>query len=70
MVGSRAGLTGVTDTSVVNLNAHLMRLGRSNLDVLNRQGLTRRPGNCSLSMCQYLPVVVRSVDVISPGWVG
>ena len=51
MVGPIAGLTGVADTSVVNLNAHLMRLGRSNLDVLNGQGLAGGPGNCSLLMC-------------------
>jgi len=44
------GLTSVTDTSVVNLNAHLVRFGRSDLDVLNRQGLTGSPGNCSLYM--------------------
>jgi hypothetical protein len=50
MAGSTAGLTGVADTGVVNLDAHLVGLGRSNLDVLDGQGLTSSPGNCSLCM--------------------
>jgi hypothetical protein len=50
LTGERVGI-GVTDTSVVNLDAYLVRLGRSNLDVLNGQGLTSSPGNCSLQMC-------------------
>lgn len=50
MGGVDAGLTGVADTSVVNLNAHLVGLGRSDLDVLDGQGLTGSPGDRSLSM--------------------
>ena len=50
MAGSMAGLTGVADTGVVNLDAHLVRSGRSNLNVLDGQGLTGSPGNCSLCM--------------------
>lgn len=48
MAGLIAGLTGVADTSVVNLDADLVRLGRSNLDILDRQRLTGSPGNGSL----------------------
>jgi hypothetical protein len=40
--------TSVADTSVVDLNADLMGLGRPNLDILDRQLLARLPSNGSL----------------------
>ena len=49
MAGFFGALTSVADTGVVNLNAHLMRLGRSNLDVLDGEGLGGTPGDRSLS---------------------
>jgi hypothetical protein len=48
MAGSIAGLTGVADTSVMNLNADLMGLGGSNLDILDGERLAGSPGNGSL----------------------
>lgn len=53
MAGLIAGLTGVTDTSVVNLNADLVGLGGSDLDILDGQRLTGSPGNGSLSKKQF-----------------
>ena len=41
-------LTGVADTSVVNLNAHFVGTGRSNLNVLNGKRLSGSPGNGGL----------------------
>jgi hypothetical protein len=41
-------LTGVADTGVVNLDAHLVSAGRSNLDILNGEGLSRSPGDGGL----------------------
>jgi hypothetical protein len=38
----------VADTSVVNLNADLVGLGGSDLDILDGQRLTGSPGNGSL----------------------
>jgi hypothetical protein len=48
IAGSIAGLTGVADTSVVNLNADLVGLGGSDLDVLDGERLAGSPGNGSL----------------------
>lgn len=48
-------LTGVADTGVVDLNADLMCLGGSNLNVLNAEVLASFPGNCclrSVSICR------------------
>lgn len=41
-------LTSVADTGVVNLDAHLVGAGRSNLDILNGEGLSRSPGDGGL----------------------
>jgi hypothetical protein len=41
----------VADTSVVNLDAHLVGAGRSNLDILNGEGLSRSPGDGGLYVC-------------------
>ena len=49
MAGFCGALTSVADTGVVNLNAHFMCLGRSNLDVLDGEGLGGTPGDRSLS---------------------
>lgn len=48
MAGPTAGLTGVADTSVVNLNANLVGLGGSDLDILDGQRLTSSPSNGGL----------------------
>lgn len=50
-----AGLTGMADTSVVNLDAHLTGLGGCNLDILNGKRFASFPGNGSLSVVQYCP---------------
>jgi hypothetical protein len=49
MAGPIAGLTGVADTSVVNLNADLVGLGGSDLDILDGERLAGSPGNGSLN---------------------
>lgn len=48
--GATGWLTGVANTSMVNLNTHLVRLGRRNLHVLNGQKLVSSPSNGSLSV--------------------
>jgi hypothetical protein len=39
---------GMANTSVINLNPHFMRPGRSNLDILDAEVLAGFPGNCCL----------------------
>lgn len=51
--GLMAGLTGMTDTSVVDFNAHLTSLWGSDLDVLDGERRAGLPGNSSLSIVQY-----------------
>lgn len=53
----------MADTGVVNLNAHLVRLGRSNFDILNREGLAGAPGDRSLSM-EFSIVKWRGVGMV------
>jgi hypothetical protein len=45
-------LTGMADTSVVDLNAHLVCSGWSNLDILNGEVLACFPGDCGLCLSQ------------------
>jgi hypothetical protein len=53
VAGRRWELTGVADTSVVDLNADLVGPGWENLDVLNGQVLACLPGNCCLCCSQH-----------------
>lgn len=42
-------LTCMADTSVVNLDSNLVRLRRSNLDILKTKGFTSLPGDGGLA---------------------
>jgi hypothetical protein len=44
--------TGMADTGVVDLNADLVGLRWSNLDILNGEVLASFPGDCCLYLCQ------------------
>jgi hypothetical protein len=51
-VWTGAGLTGMANTGVVDLDADLMRLGWRNLDILDGEILACLPGDCGLCPCQ------------------